>query len=174
LLSDRWCGSKERDGSYFIDQDGDDFACVLKYLRTGVLPIFYDRVKGHDYQKYLTVCAQARYFQIARLEEWVEKKQYIYSVKVSTSVRELDSSMDLSTHHSSNEQIRVFPHRTLKKQYICPRGIWQHMGSTTVRGMECGAQCRRQMGEDGPESEVEVWKYVTVGTTHHVPEAATA
>lgn len=36
LLSDRW----RRDGTYFIDADGDLFTYILRYLRSGVLPVF--------------------------------------------------------------------------------------------------------------------------------------
>jgi hypothetical protein len=38
----------EADGSYFIDGDVALFEPILRYLRRGVLPLFYDNAKGHD------------------------------------------------------------------------------------------------------------------------------
>ena len=47
LLSGRW-NNMEADGSYFIDGDVALFEHILRYLRRGVLPLFYDNAKGHD------------------------------------------------------------------------------------------------------------------------------
>jgi hypothetical protein len=148
---------------------------VLKYLRTGVLPIFYDRVRGHDHSKYLSVHAQARYFQIARLEEWVAKKQYVDAVKIYTYAREIIAeSLYLATEHSSSEQILGFPFQTVEKRYICPMGIKAHMGSKTVDEMKCGKEFRQLMDDDDPEYEkVLVWQYLTVETTYNMPKGAT-
>ncbi|KAF4628219.1 hypothetical protein G7Y89_g9933 [Cudoniella acicularis] len=61
-------------GSYFIDADPELFEHILRYLRRGVLPIFYDRVKGHNYSLYLALLGKAKYFQILRLENWLKRK----------------------------------------------------------------------------------------------------
>ncbi|KAL3465583.1 hypothetical protein BJX64DRAFT_285515 [Aspergillus heterothallicus] len=47
LLSGRWKTSAREDGSYFIDADPDLFVHILRYLRRGLYPIFYDVHKGH-------------------------------------------------------------------------------------------------------------------------------
>jgi BTB/POZ domain-containing protein KCTD9 len=46
LFLEQW-GELQDDGSYFIDADPDLFEYILHYLRRGVLPVFYDRAKGH-------------------------------------------------------------------------------------------------------------------------------
>ncbi|KAL8793928.1 MAG: hypothetical protein Q9195_003441 [Heterodermia aff. obscurata] len=59
LLAGPWEGDLLMDGSYFIDADPDIFDFVLKYLRHGTFPLFYDKVRGHDYRLYLAVLEQS-------------------------------------------------------------------------------------------------------------------
>src|SRR3954471_305451 len=61
LLSGRW-GNALADGSYFIDADPSLFEHILRYLRRRVLPLFYDKAKGHDYALYLALLEEAKYF----------------------------------------------------------------------------------------------------------------
>jgi hypothetical protein len=51
LFSGNWA-NKQEDGSYLIEADAHIFKYILRYLRTGVLPVFYDREKGHDFALY--------------------------------------------------------------------------------------------------------------------------
>lgn len=41
LFSGRWDNAQD-DGSHFVDADGDLFVHVLRYLRRGVFPLFYN------------------------------------------------------------------------------------------------------------------------------------
>lgn len=43
---------KQEDGFYFIDTDASIFEHIFRYLRTGVLFIFYDTRVGHDFLLY--------------------------------------------------------------------------------------------------------------------------
>jgi hypothetical protein len=61
LLSGRWDNAQE-DGSYFIDADPDLFKHVLHYLRRGILPIFYDMIKGHDRSLYVALTWRSKIF----------------------------------------------------------------------------------------------------------------
>ncbi|KAE8146563.1 hypothetical protein BDV25DRAFT_169794 [Aspergillus avenaceus] len=67
LLSGRW-NSASTDGSYFIDADPYLFDHVLRYLRRGIFPIFYDPVNGHKFPK------------------WLEKQTYLEAVRAAHSV----------------------------------------------------------------------------------------
>src|SRR4051812_26960470 len=59
LLSGRWDNTLE-DGSHFIDADPALFQHILRYLRRGVFPLFFDLEKGHDYSLYLSLLEEAR------------------------------------------------------------------------------------------------------------------
>ncbi|KAI0012119.1 BTB/POZ protein [Xylariaceae sp. FL0662B] len=69
LLSGRWDDQLE-DGTYFIDSDPMSFEAILRYLRTGTFPLFFDAVtQTHDYtKKYLKILGDARYFGIDKLQ----------------------------------------------------------------------------------------------------------
>jgi hypothetical protein len=81
LFSGKW-GDKQEDGSYFIETDAHIFEYILRYLRTGVLPVFYDRVGGHDYALYQALLEEAKYFVIDRLEKWLCERKYLDVVKI--------------------------------------------------------------------------------------------
>jgi hypothetical protein len=51
LLSTQW-QRPQADGSYFVDADGSLFTYILRYLRSGALPLFYNSHAGHDYGMY--------------------------------------------------------------------------------------------------------------------------
>ena len=55
MLSGSGEGDLLDNGSYFIDADPDIFEYVLRYLRYGIFPLFYDQSRGHDYHRYLAV-----------------------------------------------------------------------------------------------------------------------
>jgi hypothetical protein len=48
LFSGRWDNARV-DGSYFIDSEPQIYEHIMRYLRRGVYPIFYDNVKGHNH-----------------------------------------------------------------------------------------------------------------------------
>jgi hypothetical protein len=81
LLSGRWDNAQE-DGSYFIDSDANLFEHILRYLRRGVLPVFYDRLKGHDYALYGALLEEARFFRIDTLEKWLREQKYLQVIQV--------------------------------------------------------------------------------------------
>ena len=85
LLSGRWDNAQE-DGSYFIDADANLFEHILRYLRRGVLPVFYDRLKGHDHALYSALFEEAGFFGIDKLEKWLREEKYLDVIKVEYSV----------------------------------------------------------------------------------------
>ncbi len=142
LLSGRWDNAQE-DGSYFIDADANLFEHILRYLRRGVLPIFYDKMKGHDYALYLALLEEAKYFQITRLKDWLEKKQYLLTLKTKYSATEIEGAEALHATLGTDMEVEYFPAWSTKKVYICPRGIYVHRGNPRA----CGRDCRKAQGD---------------------------
>lgn len=143
LLSGRW-DNAETDGSYFIDADPDLFEHILRYLRRGVLPIFYDNVKGHNHALYLALLEEAKYFQISRLEHWLKGKRFLQAIKIRYSADELEGT-SWSETRSTDECVEYHPRWQTRKVYICPRGIFVHRGNPSA----CGRQCMNAQSDAG-------------------------
>jgi hypothetical protein len=144
LLSGRWDNTLE-DGSYFIDADPILFEHILRYLRRGVFPLFFDAAKGHDYHLYLSLLEEARYFQIPRLQEWLEKKRYLEAVKVTITAKEQDDEpSSWNTVVPANTTIDYYPSWGNIKVYVCPRGEPQHRGKPGA----CGRRCAQARDDD--------------------------
>ncbi|KAI9778590.1 MAG: hypothetical protein M1839_007983 [Geoglossum umbratile] len=150
MLPGRW-NSVQPDGSYFVDADGDLFQYILRYLRRGVLPVFYDNAKGHDHALYLALLEEAKYFQIPRLEKWLGNKTYLKAVKFFHTAVEVDGADELGEVITADVEIEYHPARAVEKVYVCPRGIPGHRGSPS----SCGKACRNTKGdaEDKYEDE---------------------
>ncbi|KAI9732129.1 MAG: hypothetical protein M1834_004225 [Cirrosporium novae-zelandiae] len=151
--------SQQVDGSYFIDADPDVFVHILRYLRRGVLPIFYDKVKGHDYAQYLALLKEARYFRITRLEKWLSDKRYLEAIKVMHEIDELDGASRISEIKGADVEVDYRPMRITKQVYICPQNIFVHQGNPSA----CGRRCRSIQG-DAPDKYIteEYWKTIAI------------
>lgn len=134
--------NNNNDGCYFIDADADLFSHILRYLRRGVLPIFYDRHRGHDHALYVALLEEARYFQIDRLRRWLEEKHYLQAVATVRSAVEVEGLASLPAFDTTDTEFEYFPTWTIKKVYVCPRAIEVHRGKP---GM-CGRACHQAQG----------------------------
>jgi BTB/POZ domain-containing protein KCTD9 len=146
LLSGRW-DNAQADGSYFIDADAGIFKHVLLYLRRGILPVFYDNAKGHDHALYLALLEEAKYFQIPRLEKWIEDKTYLEAVKIKYSMTELDSANPVAETISTDTETELHPFYITKKLGSCRNYIPSHrclFGSPeqqNISRFECAREC---------------------------------
>jgi BTB/POZ domain-containing protein KCTD9 len=136
MLSGRWENAEE-DGSYFIDADADLFVHILRYLRRGVLPLFYDKMKGHDFALYHALLQEAKYFQIPQLEEWLEREHYTRAVKTLYSPTTVLEGAGQQLSRVSNIEVEYYPAWGTKKVYVCPRGIYVHRGKPDACGRDC-------------------------------------
>jgi hypothetical protein len=148
LLSGRW-DNERTDGSYFIDADPELFKHILRYLRRRVLPIFYGKSTGHDFAMYTALLEEAKYFQIPRLEKWLEDKTYLQAVKVKYSAIELDEIDSIKQPVGTDTELVYHPTWQIKKVYLCPRRVAVHRGNPDA----CGRLCEK--ARDGREDEYE-------------------
>jgi hypothetical protein len=79
------------DGSYFIDADSDVFEHVLAFMRRpSKFPLYWTNEHGFDYVLYNKVEAEADFFLLHGLRDWISKKRYEEAVKTIVEVRVLE------------------------------------------------------------------------------------
>lgn len=91
LFSGRWPDSST-DGIFTLDADAVVFKHIMRFFRSGVLPVFYDGLKGFDHQSYSLRLEQAEFFLIDRLRDWILEKGYVQAVKIVRSVKLSEST----------------------------------------------------------------------------------
>ncbi|CAJ2512643.1 Uu.00g007620.m01.CDS01 [Anthostomella pinea] len=152
LLSGRWPAT-DADGSYFIDSDPALFEHVLRYLRTGNFPLFFDSATHtFDYGKYVALLGEAKYFGIAQLEKWIENKRYLDAVEIEYTTHQAESTDLFQQPYSGRRTVKADEKLEFtygwgtKKVFICPRAIGAHRGNPDA----CGAKCHKaQAGSMG-------------------------
>jgi hypothetical protein len=79
------------DGSYFIDADPDTFEHILAFMRRpSKFPLYWTHEHGFDYVLYNKVEAEADFFLLHGLRDWISKKRYEEAVKTIVEVRVWD------------------------------------------------------------------------------------
>uniref|UniRef100_A0A8H7TQM8 BTB domain-containing protein n=1 Tax=Bionectria ochroleuca TaxID=29856 RepID=A0A8H7TQM8_BIOOC len=118
----RWKDT-DPDGSYFIDSDPTLFEVILRYLRTGTPPLFFDpATQTHDVAKYAALLSEARYFQIPSLVTWIVEQKYFQVIQVDTNIRvyDEDSFRDLPTSSSSStSKVEYFQTTGIERRFVC-------------------------------------------------------
>jgi hypothetical protein len=152
LFSGKW-GDKEEDGSYFIETDAHIFEHILRYLRTGVLPVFYDKTAGHNVPLYQAMLDESMYFAIDRLQKWIRERKYLDAVKIHFIATEAQGrtphreqttcwsggrtimveSRFIEITTSSNMEITIVPVTQQRTSFYCP---------DASHGNSNGDQCR--------------------------------
>jgi hypothetical protein len=127
LLSGRW-NNLQGDGSYFVDADGDLFEHILRFLRRGVCPLFFDNAKGHDYTSYIALLEEAKYFGIPRLVAWLQEREYLHAVEIHQTVYKETKIMGELDKIESNVTKEYISPPTWSKttSWDCPHGIPEH------------------------------------------------
>lgn len=166
-FSSRW-PSDAVDGEVFLDMDPVVFGHVLRYLRHGVLPIFYDQIQGFNQGFYSLVLAQADYLLIERLSSWIREKRYLLAVRKERSARIiLDDVKDIiNGSDSANTDCRYQVTWGRKQVYTCPRGIIAHDVPS-----RCGRSCNSARGDaplyhEEDECRIVEFKTKTVYESH--------
>ncbi|KAF2174541.1 hypothetical protein K469DRAFT_707331 [Zopfia rhizophila CBS 207.26] len=111
----------------------DLFEHILRYLRRGVLPVFYDGAKGHDYALYGALLEEARFFGIDRLEKWLSEQKYLEAIEVAYSFTETDNLNTLTRTVDSSIKIAYHPVTKMYTACDCPKGRSTNMNEYDYR-----------------------------------------
>ena len=140
LFSGKFGGDDQGDRTYFIEADAAIFEHILRFLRTGVLPVFYNHATGHDFALYHSVFLEAEYFQITRLCRWIKEKTYLSAVYVTIRAWEPKSAPspdrmqyeadDVLWSTSTANELTVTPLVQRRSVFYCPTG---HHGQSDAR-----------------------------------------
>ncbi|KAL3487326.1 hypothetical protein BJX62DRAFT_9203 [Aspergillus germanicus] len=160
LLLGRWDTARE-DGSYFVDADPDLFVHILRYLRRGVLPIFYDLQKGHDEALYDALLKEANFLGIAQLESYLENRTYLERVAVSRWVDVPEPAYNVVSTVDLDVNVVYHVQWVEEKVYLCPRRINCHNRPPG----SCGRDCMKAKGDKPDEYEERHVRKVTAVNT---------
>ncbi|KAJ8118554.1 hypothetical protein OPT61_g488 [Boeremia exigua] len=152
-LSARFNWTPQRDGTYFLDADPELFEHLLRFMRRpSIFPLFWAKDRGFDYNLYQRLQAEAGYFKVFTLYQWIMDKRYLDAITIHThlpQVCELDDiSHDTMAANISEER---FYTPKVHKTYVCPRGIVVHYGKRDA----CGRACRDAQGDDDTDYDEE-------------------
>jgi hypothetical protein len=106
----RWDSSTDlqEDGSYFVDADADTFEHILAFMRRpSRFPLYWTREHGFDYVLYNKVEAEADYFLLHDLRDWVRAQRYLDAVKTVVEVKVLDKRQAGAFAQSLGDQVEV-------------------------------------------------------------------
>jgi hypothetical protein len=157
-LSGRFTWTAQNDGTYFLDADPDLFEHLLRFMRRPeVFPLFYSKANGFDYDLYNRLEAEAEYFQVEPLLDWIKDKRYLQAIVTHTyaaDTRNLNEILPDTLSITQTEDRSYIPR--IRKVYLCPRQIDVHRGDPN----RCGAACRK--AQLGNEVQFEEEPYVVV------------
>lgn len=145
LFSGRWPDSSEN-GVLTLDVDGDLFKHTMCFFRSGVLPVFYDELKGFDHRLYSLLLEQADFFQIDRLREWILEKRYVQAVKTVRSIKQSESTRWVDIDNGEYDR---GAHKFKDREDTADTKVEHFVYSTTRKFRSCGeSSCFPQ--DDGP------------------------
>ncbi|KAL1799002.1 hypothetical protein ACET3X_003039 [Alternaria dauci] len=86
-LLTRWedCADLQADGSYYIDADAATFEHILNFMRRpSRFPLYWTKEDGFDLALYCRVEAEADYFLLKGLRDWINQAQYLQAVTTTS------------------------------------------------------------------------------------------
>jgi len=176
-FSNEWGGMRENE-PYVVETDASIFEHILRYLRTGVLPVFYNRETGHDFALYQALLEESKYFAIDRLQKWLCERKYLEAVKIRILAIETQDRLSYRTHTtsepngvtfmeegrflqvttSSNMETTIMPVTRQRNSFYCPNGKHGKSSEEYCRSCFDQANCGGISGHGGWKAEEElIW-----------------
>ncbi|RYN48741.1 hypothetical protein AA0114_g6905 [Alternaria tenuissima] len=123
-LLTRWedCADLQADGSYYVDADADTFEHILNFMRRpSRFPLYWNKKDGFDYALYCRVEAEADYFILEGLRDWIRQAKYLQAVL--TCLHKY-SAKDYKDYHRFDGDVIVEKYVVRKAAVVlCPLGI---------------------------------------------------
>lgn len=169
MFSDRWENYTDRDGVIFVDADGTVFREILRYLRTGHFPFYFDfTAQSFDYAKYQALLGEVKFFGIPRLEEWIQTQKFRGALEVTRETKSLDSEKVMRRYlaeTSKADNLAITSGWGVQKIHLCPRGSKHHRGRRDLCWEDEG--CREYSAGESWTYEEEPWfKCVLIKTDY--------
>ena len=157
FFSGAWASEARPDGSYFLDLDGDAFAEVLHFMRTGFYPFFYSADKGFDVMRYSRVECVADYLDVSDLVIWIRTQKYLKAVgKYRTrEILVIDASHTARYSQTYSANVSTTSHTEIFAQlgFICPRN--QHSDWNEISA--CAGRCMNDALRRGEKTMSRQW-----------------
>lgn len=111
----RWEDGSDRqeDGSYFVDANAEVFQYILDFMRRpSKFPLFWTKETGFDYALYNRLEAEADYFLLHGLRDWLREKRYLDAVKTVVEIKTLSGhqlyNFSPRTEYKTNVEVQSF------------------------------------------------------------------
>jgi hypothetical protein len=142
-LMARWkdCCDRQEDGSFFVDANPDVFQHILNFMRRpSKFPLFWTKNTGFDYALYNNLEAEADYFLLNDLRDWIRQKRYLDAVRITIERITLKEYELLNGRRSERSEADIevqsfFGSYSGERRYCCPLGI--HSDDTKCSSNEC-------------------------------------
>jgi hypothetical protein len=145
-----------------IENDPELFGEVLRYLRTGMFPLYWDRVNGFDYRRYAEMEMQAKMYQLPVLLQWIRDRRYLDVVTTEVVMKE--TRIRKGAEHYQRHVLLGNEEETVdsviagvEEVWMCPASIEAHEGDSTLCEVEgCCGDLLRASAKNHPEQRVKV------------------
>lgn len=109
---DRWENDTDQqaNGSLFVDVDPDVFKHILNFMRhPSMFPLFWTEKAGFNHALYRKIEAQADFFLLWDLRDWIRSKRYIDAIKAHMDMKRLNHRNfdDLSNRTTTSSDLQV-------------------------------------------------------------------
>lgn len=146
-LSGRWSDA-DVDGTYFVDSDPAVFEHILRYLRNGNLPLLFSVTdRTFDYVMYQALLGEARYFGVAKLEQWIGRQGFHEAVAIQHTTRTFTSEESFREAVPATSTADTNTSFSLgwgtRRSFVCPQ-----MNPDHQYPQDCNPYCRNLRNSD--------------------------
>jgi hypothetical protein len=163
-LLTRWedCADLQADGSYYVDADADTFEHILNFMRRpSRFPLYWNKKDGFDYALYCRVEAEADYFMLEGLRDWIRQAKYLQAV--STTLRKYSAK----DYQRLDSDVIVEKYVVRKTTVVlCPGGIHER-----IRDCQFSEKCSKLIEANGLQMSVPEDELLVAVTEFHFSNA---